>query len=282
MRALVKFAVAMVAIGVVGGQSARAEDFIPSGEEKFKFVAGGVLAWINSSVGVDGTASAGTEIDLDSPTGEKSANNFILGATWRMAPRHRLSGLFYATSKQRALSFNQSITIEDDTLVPPTTLDSNAKNRFIFANYQYSFVKNEDVEIAGLLGAYINKFTIDLTGNASVRNTNNGVTTTVKRDVAYNPGFTVPLPLIGASIDWFVTPRLTLGGSLSGLKAKIGDVDGSVFVATASAEYMFTRNIGGGLSFMHADLDVDVTKTNFNGALNWQNDNLLAYVTLKF
>jgi hypothetical protein len=33
---------------------------------------------------------------------------------------------------------------------------------------------------------------------------------------------------------------------------------------------------------MHADLDVDVTKKNFNGSLNWTNDNLLAYVVVKF
>lgn len=282
MRGLVRVAVALVALGVGGAQAARADELIPGGEEKFKFFAGGVVAFIDSSVGVDGTTSAGSVIDLDSPTADKSANNFILGATWRMAPRHRLSGLFYTTRKERSLSFNQTITIENDTLVPPTTLNSDTKNRFIFATYQYSFVRNKDVELAGVLGAYINKFTVDLSGTATVQNTNNGVTSTVNRAVAYDPGFTVPLPVIGGSIDWFVTPRLTLGGSLSGMKAKIGDVDGSIFVATASLEYMFTRNLGGGVSFMHADLDVDVTKDNFNGELNWKNDNILAYLLLKF
>jgi hypothetical protein len=180
------------------------------------------------------------------------------------------------------VSFNQSVTIGDDTLVPPATLAADSRNRFLLVDYRYSFVKNQDVELAGVLGAYINKFTVDLSGTATVQNNVAGTITTTSRAVAYSPGVTVPLPLIGASIDWFATPRLTLGGSLSGLKAKIGDVDGSVYVAMVTAEYMFTRNIGGGVSFMHADLDVDVTKKNFNGALNWTNDNLLAYVVVKF
>lgn len=282
MRKFLSVAVAFVTLGVGSASAAQAEELIPGGEEKFKIVAGGVLAWIDSSVGVNGTTGTGSVIDLDGPNSDKSANNFILGAQWRMAPRHRLSALYFTTRKERTLSFDQTITIEDDTLVPPTTLSSEARNRFIFATYQYSFVRNKDVELAGLIGAYINKFTVDLAGTATVQNTNNGVTSTVTRSVAYDPGFTVPLPLIGGSIDWFATDRLTLGASLSGLKAKIGDVDGSVFVATASVEYMFTRNIGGGLSFMHANLDVDVTKKNFNGQLDWKNNNLLAYVLVKF
>jgi hypothetical protein len=66
------------------------------------------------------------------------------------------------------------------------------------------------------------------------------------------------------------------------LKAKIGDVKGSVFVATASAEYMFTRNLGAGLAFMHTSADVDVAKSNFTGSIDWRNNNLLLFATLKF
>ena len=88
--------------------------------------------------------------------------------------------------------------------------------------------------------------------------------------------------MIGASIDWFATPALTIGGSLSGLKAKIGDIDGGVYVATVSAEYMFTRNFGAGLSFMHSEVDVDVIKPSFTGSVDWTNDNLLLFAILKF
>lgn len=265
---------------MLAASPACAEDLIPGGEEQFKITAGGIVAWMSSRIGVDGATNNGTEIDLDSPSGNKSANNFVLGAEWRIASRHRVGGIYFTTSKDRQLSFDQSVTIGDETLVPPTTLASTSRNRFIFATYQYSFVKNKDVELAGLLGAYVNRFSADLTGTATVRNSNGQ--TTVTKTVAYTPSVTVPMPLIGGSVNWFVSPRVTLGASLSGLKAKIGDVDGSVFVATASAEYMFTRNLGAGLAFMHTSADVDVTKSSFTGSVDWRNNNLLLYAALKF
>ena len=270
---------AALLIAVIATPS-RAEDLIQGGEEKFKFTAGGILARINSGIGVNGSTSTGTVVDLDGPAGKKNANNFVLGAEWRIASKHRISGIYFTTSKDRTLSFNQSITIGDDTLVPPATLASNSRNRFVFANYEYSFVKNKDVEIAGVLGAYVNKFSADLTGTATVRNSNGQ--TTINKSVAYRPSVTVPMPLIGGSIDWFASPRLTLDASLAGLKAKIGDVNGSVFVATVSGEYMFTRNFGAGLAYMHTNANVDITKKTFVGTIDWTNDNILLFGTLKF
>ena len=45
---------------------------------------------------------------------------------------------------------------------------------------------------------------------------------------------------------------------------------------------MFTRHFGAGLAFMHTDADVDVTNNDFVGSIDWQNDNLLLYATVKF
>ncbi|MBC7522217.1 MAG: hypothetical protein H7268_14145 [Sandarakinorhabdus sp.] len=224
--------------------------------------------------------SEGTLIDLDSPTREKEITNVVLGAQWRVGSRHRISGLYFTSRKICALSFNQSVIVGDETLVPPTTLDSKTKNHFIFATYESLFVKNDIVEITGLLGAYADKFSAELQGNATAKNING--TTTISKAVDYTPSVTVPMPLIGASINWFATRKLSVGAQLSGLKAKIGDVDRSVFVAGATVEYIFTRNIGGGLAYMHTSANVGVTKTSFAGHVDWKNDNFLLYALFKF
>ena len=92
------------------------------------------------------------------------------------------------------------MTIGDETLIQPMMLTAEANNNFLFSTYKYSFVKNRDGEISGLLGAYFNKFSANLSGTASGRNSNG--TTTLNTTVAYQPLVTVPIPLIGASIDW--------------------------------------------------------------------------------
>ena len=215
-------------------QPALADDFIPGGEEQFKITAGGIIAQIDSGVGLNGTTQKGTVIDLDGLNSNKKVANFVLGAQWRPGSRHRISGTYFTTKKDRSVSFDRSVTVGDDTLIPPTTLNSTSKNRFIFATYQYSFVKKPTLEIAGLLGAYVNKFSAEISGTATVSNSS-GITT-INKTVDYKPSVTVPMPLIGASVDWYVSPQFSVNGSLSGLKAKIGDVNGSVYVASAGAE----------------------------------------------
>jgi outer membrane scaffolding protein for murein synthesis (MipA/OmpV family) len=70
--------------------------------------------------------------------------------------------------------------------------------------------------------------------------------------------------------------------SLAGMSAKVGSVDGSMTVFTLGTDYMFTRNWGMGASYMYAKLDADVTKSGFNGNLNWSNNSLMLYATMKF
>lgn len=267
---------------LAGGQAAMADESYLTTDNNFKLVVGGILASFDTSVGLNGNTTVGTPVDLNSGKGGKNAGNVFFGAEWRFLNRNRLSGIYFTTSKRRSRTFDQTINIGDDTLLPPTTLDSKATNNFLFVTYQYSFVHKPDLEIAGLIGLYANNFKLDLSGTGQVVNSDGEGGGTVTKSFAYNPSATVPMPLIGASIDYYVKPQWSLTGSLSGLKAKIGSVDGSVYVATLGTEYMFTRNLGVGLTYMHTRVNVDVTKKTFNGSLDWTNNNFLFYALAKF
>jgi hypothetical protein len=267
---------------LVAGQAAMAETSYLTTDNEFKVVIGGILANFDTSVGLNGNANNGTVIDLDSPNQSKNAGNVFFGGEWRFLGRNRLSAMYFTTSKRRSKTFDQTITIGEDTLLPPTTVDSYAKNDFFFVSYQYSFVRHENLEISGLLGLYANKFKFDLSGTGQVVNGSGEGSGTISKTFAYNPSATVPMPLIGASIDYYLKPQWAVKGSLSGLKAKIGDVDGSVWLASIGTEYMFTRNLGLGLQYMHTRVNVDVTKKTFNGSLDWTNNNFLFYALAKF
>ena len=93
---------------------------------------------------------------------------------------------------------------------------------------------------------------------------------------------TVPLPLIGVTLDWYINPRWKMSANVEGLKANIGDADGSVFVAGAATEFMLVRNFGIGLAYMYSDVNVDVSKSDFNGNLTWKMNSVRAYAQFKF
>jgi hypothetical protein len=77
-------------------------------------------------------------------------------------------------------------------------------------------------------------------------------------------------------------PRWKISANVEGVKAHIGNVDGSVLVAGVATEYMLTRNSGLGLAYMYSDVNVDVTKSKFDGSLAWKMNSARLYGQLKF
>src|SRR5262249_44787101 len=137
-----------------------------------------------------------------------------------------------------------------------------------------SFLKTDDYEVAGLLGIYGGRFefNVDVTGNEHPN----------PQTLSTTASTSVPLPLIGATVDWYLNPRWKISGAVSGLKAHIGDVDGTALVAGASTEYMLVRNLGVGVRYMYTDVDVDVNKSSFNGHATWRMNSVSLYAKMMF
>ena len=53
-------------------------------------------------------------------------------------------------------------------------------------------------------------------------------------------------------------------------------------VRQAEEKNLNVRNWGVGMSYMYAKLNADVTKSGFNGNLNWSNNSVMLYATAKF
>lgn len=252
---------------------ALADEATAGGNETLRLAVGGILTRFDSNVRLDGESGNGTTIDLERDGLDKETRNLVLSATWRPAARHRISATYFGSERSGSRILETDVEIGDDVVPAGASLETVAKERYLFADYAYSFVKTPDVEIAGVLGLYASRFSFDLAA------TTKGAE---PKTFANSSSTTVPLPLIGASIDWYATPRLQFNASLTGLKAKIGDIDGSVWLLNLGAEYMVVKNFGIGVGYMHTGVDVAVTKPRFNGAIKWDSNNLLLYALARF
>ena len=88
--------------------------------------------------------------------------------------------------------------------------------------------------------------------------------------------------MIGASVDWYISPRWKVAGYIEDMDARIRNIDGHAIVAMASTDYMLTRNLGIGVRYMYSNVSADVEKTNFNGAFEWQMNSVSLYAKLVF
>ncbi len=274
IRPLVLAAPLIAGPAVASAQDFFSQNLIKPGTETFTLNLGGILNQFDTRMRVNGQTTTGTDINLENNGMKDTQSSFFAAGTWRFAARHRLDADYFSAKRSGSRTYSDSITIGDNTYPLGATVSASSETQFFLADYRYSFMKTDSVELAGALGFYGGhfKFNADAvaTGSGTSRSSSTSVSTTV------------PLPVVGATLDWYASPRLKLSGFAEGMKANIGDVDGSIFVTGAAAEYMFARNLGAGLRYMYSEVDVDVTKTNFNGNVNWRMNSVSLYAKLLF
>lgn len=271
-RSSISIALALAATSILSAQPVLADDFIKGGQETFTLNLGGIVNQFDTSVRLDGASIKGTEINLEGNGLDENLTSFMVSGTWRIADRHRVDALYFGVDRSASRTSTHDITVDGKVIPAGSTVSAEAQADYLLLDYRYSFYKSDAWEFAGVLGLYGANFDLTVSGPGVVL----GTTVNVSEST------TVPLPLIGVSADWYVMPRWKVSSALAGMTAEIGDVDGSITVFTLSTDYMFTRNLGLGAQYMYSNLDVDVTKSGFNGNINFGSNAVLLYATAKF
>ena len=268
-------AVAIVlASGHAVAQDFMSRNFIKPGQETFTLNLGGIVNQFDTSLKLNGESRTGTNINLESGGLKHSLSSFDIAGTWRFLDRYRIDMQYFSAKRSGGRSFDSEVTIRDVVFPVGATINTEARDHFFIADYRYSFLKTDEVELAGLIGLYGGQFKFDVTATGNELLDARSIQTTASS--------TVPLPLIGATVDWYVNPQLKLSAHLAGIKADISDVDGSVLVVGGAVEYMLVRSLGVGLRYMYSDVDVDVNKSRFNGSTTWRMNSVSLYAKLLF
>ena len=262
---------ALAATSVLSAQAALADDFIKGGSETFTLNLGGIVNQFDTSVRLDGAAK-GTEINLEGNGLDENLSSFLVSGTWRIADRHRIDGLYFGVDRSASRTSTHDITVDDKTIPAGSVVSAEAQTDYLLFDYRYSFYKSDAWEFAGVLGFYGANFDFSVSGPGVVLGT----------AVNVSESTTLPLPLIGASADWYIQPRWKVSSMLLGMQAEIGDYDGNITVFTLSTDYMFTRNFGMGVAYLYSNIDVDVNKSDFNGNIGFSNNSALFYAALRF
>jgi len=255
-------------------QGFMSQNFIPGGDETFTLNLGGILNQFDTTVRLDGNGIRGDKIDLEHDGLTTNLSSFDVAATWRFLSRNRLDVEYFQATRSGSKQLDRTVFIDGKAFPVGFELAAEAKDKFLLVDYRFSFVKTTHIEMAGLFGFYGSHYEYNFNASGSVQGN--------RQVVEASASTTVPLPLIGLTLDWYINPRWKVSGNVEGLKVHIGDVDGSMLVAGVGTEFMLVRNFGIGLAYMYSDLNVDVSKTNFNGNLGWKMNSLRAFGQLKF
>jgi hypothetical protein len=271
---------APIAVGAtifaLGAPVAFAQDFIKPYDESVTIGLGGIVNQFDTSLRLDGQNRNGTDINLENNGLKKNLSSFEAALAWRFFKRHRFDIDYFTVSRSGSKSYTGDITIGDTDFPVGASVSMKNKYDLFSLDYRYSLFQTPEWETAVGLGVYGGKFTFDVNAVGNVGST--GTQGTYNNSVST----TLPLPLLGVTVDWHPDSRWKISGRAYGMQAKVSDVDGRVYNFAVGAEYMLMRNFGVGARWTYTDINVDVTKSNFNGSLGWRANNASLYGTIVF
>lgn len=259
----------LLSIILVSSHGFAQEGPIRGGTETFKLNLGTILNQHDTELRVDGPNGRGVSFGLEDITGlQRDRWSTMVSGTWRFSPNHRVGFQAFSMNRHSDRVIERELTIKDQVIPIGTQLETTAKTNFLIANYQYSFFRDDRVELSAMAGIYGANFKFSFDS------------TNPPRDI--NQKATAPLPMLGVSLDTFVTPRWTISTFFEGFKLKVGDIDGTIGYFGLSTDYMLTRNFGLGVGLNSAAFRVEATASDFSGGFRYSTSSLFAYGQLRF
>jgi hypothetical protein len=252
----------------LSGRAAAQGGLLPPGEEHVKLNLGGMFYRSDTTLRVDG-ATRGTEFNTEDTFGGDRDRTTLYGeGIWRFAKRHRLGLKLFQISRDREHTTDRDLVISDTTVPAGTDLRSKSDLTFFIADYRYSFMKTEKLELAGSLGVFGGYYRFRFSATTPP--------TDVRKSVV------IPVPVVGASVDYYPGQRWTLSAFLQGLSLNFDNADSRVYVIGASAEYAVLKNLGLGVALLRDSINLEASKSNFSGKIGFVANSALGYVQLRF
>lgn len=244
----------------------------PWDDETFRLSAGGFISGTDVEIQYDRTEGTGSNLDFDSDLGNDSDNTVgRFAGYFRLAKRHRFYADYFKVSQDGETVIDRDIDFGDLEIPAGSGVESEFSLAATQIHYAYSFVQNENVELAVSLG--VTYLEIDAGVSAF------SPTAIIDRERA---NASAPVPVIGASVDYAINDQWLLRAAVQGISADVGDYDGSVWSYGGAVEWLPWQNFGFGLAYGGVSGDLDVDADNWQGSIDVSVDGPYAYVTARF
>jgi len=229
---------------------------------KLMIRGGWAYVWdANTTIAFPGSVSGiGTSIDFAQTLGgDTSTDALRIEALYRFNERHSLGFSWYRIGLAGQKSLNEQIQIEDQIIDVGASVSTSLNLNLYRLLYNYSFYRNEKVELAVSPGLYMSNLKFMLSAQGMV----NGM---VAGSTIIEEQLTLPLPSIGGVVNYNITPRLQSQIRGDFFYLKVGDFSGSMFEFYAGLEYRLFKNFALGAAYDR--LVVDVQNQSSSGGFN--------------
>jgi len=260
------FSVCLVAAMSVAVPQSNAQ---PPDDDRFSLSLGVFFTDRDTEAQLDGSVVDGTrtnfekDLDLDG-----SDSVFRVDGYYRFNERHRVDFSVFDLSRVSSNQITTDIQWGDTLFVIDTVVKTDNDLSIYKAAYTYSFLDRE----SGYLGATFGFYVADW--KASLREENLGP--------AEVGEVTAPLPVIGLRGEYALSDRWSFRASGEFFFIEYEDVEGSLVDLYAGIDYRVLDHLSVGLGFNSVSIDVDASKSKFEGVLDWNYTGGLMFLKFNF
>jgi hypothetical protein len=245
--------------------SAQDEEF-----DHFSVSLGVFLTDRESKTRLDGSlGDEGSDVDLESDLGlDRSDTVFRFDGYYRFNDRHRIDISAFDLSRSKNRVIDEEIEW-GDTVFP---INVNIRSELDLAIYKLAYTWSFMQRDKGYLGLTGGLYVLSLGTKLSASDIGS-----VESD-----GLTAPLPVIGLRGEYQISEKFTFRASGELFALKYNEYDGTLVDLYAGIDYGLSEHTSIGLGLNSVNLDVDVSRNQFNGNLNWRYDGGLLFLKFDF
>ncbi|MGH7216912.1 MAG: hypothetical protein ACREIG_06725 [Nitrospiraceae bacterium] len=185
----------------------------------------------------------GTSVDFTNTLGgDTSTDAFRVDGLYRFNDRHAVGFSWYRVGLSGEKSLNQDIQINDQTINAGASTQTGLSLNTYRLLYNYSFYRNDKVELGLSPGLYVIKTNFNFAGQGTINGASGGAT-------VINEQVSLPLPSIGFIANYNITPKLQFQSRYDFFYLSIGQYTGSMFEFYAGLEYRLFQHFAMGAAY---------------------------------
>lgn len=187
--------------------------------------------------------------------GDSSTDAFRIDTLYRFNERHALGFSWYRVGLSGDKVLTQQIQIRDQVVAAGAATQTSLSFNTYRLIYNYSFYRNEKVELAVSPGLYMMKTNFNFSGQGAISSPGSQ-TPTPGSVILVNEQLTLPLPSIGLVANYNITKKLQFQSRYDVFYLSIGNYAGSMFEFYGGLEYRIVNHFAMGAAFdrLQADL----------------------------
>ena len=218
----------------------------------------------------------GTDINFQKDLGFNQASNSVrVHAEYRFNDFHKIEFSYYRIYSDASGSLKKDIVFDGNTYQAGATVSSHLNLDVYKINYGYTFYRTDTLELDLRLGIHA----MDIDTGISGKGTINGK---VQSEAVSNYTVLAPLPVVGLHMNYALTPKFDLYGSIDYFGVTISKYSGSFSDFIVGGEYQVSDSFGIGVGFNMTDLDLEIDEDDEEYALDQNIRGIFAYLSYSF